>query len=91
MKWKIISFVVAIMFVVVSCSSSADASVSYDLFNMEYLGQDAVNWSGTFYHYVDTETGVEYIVYKSGDASAITTRYERFGEVYINTEYYEGK
>ena len=52
-------------------------------FNMEYIDSDLVNWVGDFYLYEDTETGIEYIVYKEGESVAITPRLNTSGAPYI--------
>lgn len=58
----------------ISCSSVASN------FRMEYKETDLANWVGEVYVYVDSETGVEYIIFTKGDSIAITPRYEQIGQ-----------
>lgn len=52
---------------------------------MEYLESDLVNWVGDFYLYEDTETHVEYLIYKwEREGIAITPRYNADGSLYVN-------
>lgn len=57
-------------------SCSADAS---DKFHMDYQSVDIANWIGTAYLYLDSETGVEYILFENEGNIAITPRYEMNG------------
>ena len=66
---------------VIGCGSETLAETND--FNMEYIDSDLVNWVGDFYLYEDTETGVEYIVYKINDNIAITPRLNTSGAPYI--------
>lgn len=60
-----------------SKSSTVEASTT---FGMKYINGDI-----DFYIYKDTQTGVEYIVYRANQySSAICPRYNSDGEIYVN-------
>ena len=69
----------------IGCTSTNSQAVDIGTFNMEYLESDLINWVGDFYLYEDTETHVEYLVYKYGsEGIAITPRYNADGSLYVN-------
>ena len=83
-KRIVLSLALLVSGFVIGCGSGTRAEDNG--FNMEYIDSDLVNWVGDFYLYEDTETGVEYIVYKVGESVAITPRLYTNGTPYI----YEG-
>lgn len=52
---------------------------------MEHIESDFINWVGDFYLYEDTETHVEYMVYKDSPTGiAITPRYNADRSLYVD-------
>ena len=74
MKWKIATIILAIALVFVGCSEPDESNVvAKSYFTMEKIDSD---WG--WYIYEDTETHIQYILYKDSDGHcAITPRYER--------------
>lgn len=69
----------------IGCTTTESSAGSSLGFNMEYIESDLVNWVGDFYLYEDTETHVEYMIYRlgGGEGIAITPRYNADGSLYI--------
>lgn len=67
----------------IGCATTESEASDTSGFNMEYIDSDLINWVGDFYLYEDTETHVEYMVYKWGsEGIAITPRYNADGSLY---------
>ena len=73
-KFFMVSLAVFISLLFISCTSVASN------FHMDYQDTDLANWVGEAYVYVDSETGVEYIIFTKENSIAITPRYERIGQ-----------
>ncbi len=73
-KFFMVSLAVFISLLFMSCTSVASS------FHMDYQDTDLANWVGEAYVYVDSETGVEYIIFTKENSIAITPRYERIGQ-----------
>ena len=68
----------------IGCTTTESSAGSSLGFNMEFIEADLINWVGDFYLYEDSETHVEYMVYKDGTTGiAITPRYNADGSLYI--------
>ena len=68
----------------IGCTETRSQAVEYSSFNMDYLESDLINWIGDFYLYEDSETHVEYIIYKyNREGIAITPRYRADGSLFI--------
>lgn len=82
MKKIILVLAVFVSGLVIGCATTSNAG-NPPVFNMEYIDSDLINWVGDFYLYEDTETHVEYMVYKWGsEGIAITPRYNADGSLY---------
>lgn len=73
-KFLMAGLAVFVSLLFISCTSTASN------FRMEYKETDLANWVGEAYVYVDSETGVEYIIFTKENSIAITPRYERIGQ-----------
>ena len=70
---------------VIGCATTESKAEIKSSFNMEYIESDLINWVGDFFLYEDTETHVEYMVYKdSSTGIAITPRYNADRSLYVD-------
>lgn len=77
MKWKVTTVILAIALVLVSCGESESNVEAKEVvsFDMKKISED---WIDDFELYEDTETHIQYIVYKTRDYGvAICPRYLR--------------
>lgn len=77
MKWKVTTVILAIALVLVSCGESESNVEAKEVvsFDMKKIRDD---WIDDFELYEDTETHIQYIVYKMRDSGvAICPRYLR--------------
>ena len=77
MKWKIATIILTVALVFVGCGENTQSNVSASdviRFDMQKVSEDF--WDN-FELYEDTETHIQYIVYKTSDGAAICPRYFR--------------